>query len=187
MKSIQHMMAEYSREHANKTNQLIHMIAIPAALFGALIFLSWAHIGFGDSVRISFAWLFTIAVLVYYFFLDIKLACVATIVFFIFTAIASGVASNGPGSGNFFFAILCLAGGLGGLFAGHMMYEKNKPDYVHGLGQIIVAPLFFIIDALKKFGLAKHFDCITGSTESSEPMKSQQHTHRHEDDHKNNG
>ena len=176
MKSIQHMMAEYHREHADKTNQLIHMIAIPAALFGALMFLSWAHIGFGDSIRISFAWLFTIAVLVYYFFLDVKLACVATVVFFIFTAIASGIASGGPSSGNFIFAIICLGGGLGGLFAGHMMYEKNKPDYIHGLGQIIVAPLFFIIEALKKFGLAKHFPVISGDIQATS------HTHEHHDD-----
>lgn len=71
MESLARQVAEYQLYHSQKANKIAHYI-------GFLIALSWISISVAIRCHISFAWIAVIAPLVYYYFLNVKLAVVMT-------------------------------------------------------------------------------------------------------------
>lgn len=167
MKSLKEQIDRYESYHQSRTNRLTHYIGIPAILFGALILLSWFSFSIAGYWHISFAWIATAALIIYYFFLDIKLAALMTIILVILTLICHAIAYPHPTTGTFIVFLVFFFGGWVLQFVGHT-FEKNKPSFVTSFPQLVIAPMYLLIEVLKLTKLARHFDIDDDGTPPSE-------------------
>ena len=72
MKSLAEQLTVYQQQHKNKINLLTHYIGIPMIIFSLLMLFNWISIDIATRWQISFSWIFLIATLVYYFFLNVR-------------------------------------------------------------------------------------------------------------------
>lgn len=166
MKSLSEQLETYYSHHNTSTNRLIHYIGIPAILFATLMLLNWFSIDIAGTIRISFTWFAVAAAAAYYFMLDVKLAGVTTVVMAIFALIATLVAGRTPNFGHVVLFVILFFGGWVGLFIGHGL-EKTKPAFTKAISQMIVAPLFLVIELLKVTGFGSMFGISAGSKSKS--------------------
>jgi uncharacterized membrane protein YGL010W len=79
-----------------------------------------------DYFNITLAWLLTILVLIYYFFLDVTFTGVLTVVFIIFNIIAKLVSNNMPTETGLIVFLVCFIVGWAFQIIGHI-FEKKRP------------------------------------------------------------
>ena len=168
MDSLKEQLANYQRQHANRTNQIIHYVGIPAIVIGVLLLLSWVSVSIATRWHISFAWIAARCLLTYYYFLHAKLAGLMTVVLVFITLLCSWIAFPEPTKFSFgLFLVLFVGGGLL-LFIGHSI-EKSKPQFKENIGQLFVAPLFLLIELVRALKLENAFDL--NIVEKSAPAK----------------
>jgi len=156
MKPFTEQLAAYRQQHTQKTNQIAHYIGIPAILIGALLALNWVSISIAKEWHITFAWLLTIGLLVYYYFLDVKLASAMAVVLVILTLICAWIAFPAPGKFSLILFLILFIGGWVLQFIGHS-FEKVKPDFSNIL-QAVVTPMFILAEFMTMLGIGKYFD-----------------------------
>lgn len=154
MKSLTEQLFTYKQQHTNKMNRMTHYVGIPAIIFSLLMLLSWASIDIATRWQISFSWLFLFATLIYYFSLNVRLAICATIVMIPITALAILIARPAPTHLSFALFLILFIGGWILQFVGHF-FEKQKPAFFISLSQLLIGPLFVLVEALEALGLAK--------------------------------
>ena len=157
MKSLATQLAEYRHQHTTATNKLCHYIGIPAILLGLLLLLNWVWVSFAGHFNITFSWLFVIAILVYYYFIDVKLAVVMTVVLIILNLICYWIAYPKPTTANLILFLILFIGGWVLQFIGHS-FEKAKPAFLNNIAQVLIAPLFVCAEFIQLSGLSKYFD-----------------------------
>ncbi|MEJ0002965.1 MAG: Mpo1-like protein [Pararobbsia sp.] len=108
MKSLAEQMAFYQRYHRNSRNKATHFVGVPAILLAVILALSWLRIGGGE---LSAAEVLSVALMIYYFRLDVPLAIASTIAFAVLLAIAHAIDSVLTASGTYIaFAVLFVGG-----------------------------------------------------------------------------
>ncbi|OGT34566.1 MAG: hypothetical protein A3C44_07005 [Gammaproteobacteria bacterium RIFCSPHIGHO2_02_FULL_39_13] len=155
MKLFQEQLQIYQQQHTNKINLLTHYIGIPCIIFSLLMVFNWVSIDIATKMQISFSWILLTVTLLYYFFLQIRLAICACIVMIPFAYCASWIARPAP---THFSATLFLILFLGGWilqFVGHF-FEKQRPAFFLSLSQLLIGPLFVLVEALEAMGIAKY-------------------------------
>lgn len=157
MKSFAEQFALYRQQHGNQSNQLIHFISIPAILISLLILMSWVSIVIAGQWFISFAWIGVILVLIYYYFLDVKLAVAMTVILLILTLICTWIAFPAPTKFSLILFLILLIGGGVLEFVGNSM-GKTKPTLLTNVGQAVVAPLCLLAELITALGLGKYFN-----------------------------
>ncbi len=165
MKSLPDQLDEYRQQHSEKPNQLAHYIGIPAIVIGALILLSWISISIAGKWHISFAWIAVIALLIYYYFLNFKMAVVMTVVLFIVTLICTWIAYPTPTKFNLILFLILFIGGWVLQFLGHTL-EKAKPPLLGNMASVLIAPLFVVAEFIVMLGFGKYFDLEKPTTKS---------------------
>lgn len=141
-------MASYGCYHRDWRNKLTHFIGVPLIMFSILIPMAWLRIGIGD-IELSLAMLFTLAVLIYYYALDVALALAMTVFTALLLALAERVAAWPLGASAAVFAATFVGGWIFQL-VGHV-FEGRKPALLDNLFQMIVAPIFLMAELF--FGL----------------------------------
>lgn len=141
----------YQEYHANCWTKVSHFIGIPLLLFSLLTLTSWVHILVPKFFDLPLAWILSIAVLVYYFMMDITLAAVLTGVFLVFNLIISLAVKNEPSwtSLQVFFYTFVL--GVILQVVGHFI-EKKKPALRDELKQLIFIPMCLAAEGFFYFG-----------------------------------
>ena len=155
MKSFNEQLFTYKQQHTNKINQLTHYVGIPAIVFWVLMLLSWISIDIATQWQIAFAWIFLFCALVYYFLLSIRLAMVATLIMIPFTALAQWIARPSPTHWSFHLFLFLFIGGWILQFVGHF-FEKQRPAFFLGVSQLLIGPLFILVEGLEALGIAKY-------------------------------
>lgn len=155
MRSITELLSQYQQQHTNKINRITHYFGIPMIVFSILMILNWISIDIATQYQISFAWLLLIATAIYYFTLHIRLAICATLALIIMTFIASWIARPTPTATTVtLFFILFISGWIL-QFLGHF-FEKQKPAFFLSKTQLLIGPLFVLVEALKGIGISKY-------------------------------
>jgi len=139
MKPLAEQLATYRQQHTQPTNKIVHYIGIPAILISLLIALSWVSVSIAGYWHITFAWLAVLALLVYYFFLDTKLAAVMTVVLILLTLLCSWIAFPAPTKFSLILFLVLFIGGWVLQFVGHT-FEKATPGFLTNASQALVAP-----------------------------------------------
>lgn len=165
MKSFKEQLNQYAASHQSSSNRLAHFIGVPAIIFGALILLSWISVSFATSWHITFAWIAVILALIMYFRMNVKLACVMTIILVVFVLIASWIGYPKPTVTNVIIFAIFFGGGWVLQFIGNT-FEKSKSSIFQSASQLFFAPMFLLVELLKVLKLDGMFDL---QDESSSP------------------
>lgn len=131
----------YESYHKNFINRILHYIGIILLSFSALILLSWIHIRVPNLLDTSLAWIVTVLVLIYYFFLDIIFAATLTVAFLIMNIIAAYFAFAGPSWVSFEIFIGTAIVGLLVIFIGNFI-EHKEPLFIKNYLQFLIGPIY---------------------------------------------
>jgi uncharacterized membrane protein YGL010W len=154
MKTLAEQMSIYQDYHTKEITKITHYFGVPCIILAVQIFLSWFHINFAGIFTISLAWLAVIALVVYYFILDVTLAIAAAMCLIILTFIGQMFAGNTfHFLGVLTFFVLFIGGWII-QFVGHY-FEDKKPAFTENLLQIFIAPIFLIAEAFFACGFKK--------------------------------
>ena len=149
MKTIEQQMATYAAYHQDARNKATHFIGVPVIVLALFIPLAWLRIELG-GVAISAALLVAVAVLAYYFILDVPLALAMLVVFALLAWLGDSIAMLGSAAGWTWFALLFVGGWILQL-VGHV-YEGRRPALTDNLFQIFVAPIFLAAEVFFALG-----------------------------------
>ncbi len=152
MQTFQEQYSAYQTSHQSSTSKMLHLIGVPAMIFGLLMFTNWISVDFATKMQISFAFLLVVACCAYYFMIDMKLAIVATVFYIILALIAAFIAGPTPSFMKLVVVVILVGGGFGAQYFGHSM-DKTQPASKSNLMVIPMIPLFFLYDLMEKTGL----------------------------------
>lgn len=155
MKSLTEQLTSYELQHTHKLNRLTHFIGIPVIIFSLMMLFSWISIDIARTWQIAFTWFFLAYALVYYFMLNLRLAIAATIVMIPMTFIAIWIARPTPTHFSFILFLILFIGGWILQFVGHF-FEKQKPAFLISASQLLIGPLFVLLEGLKALGIAHY-------------------------------
>lgn len=155
MKSFNEQLFTYKQQHTHKINRFTHYIGIPALIFSLMMLFNWISIDIATKWQIAFTWLFLAATLLYYFFLQIRLAIVATIIMVPLAGLAILVARPAPTHLSLSLFLILFFGGWILQFVGHF-FEKQKPAFFSNTMQLLIGPLFVLIELLEAMGIAHY-------------------------------
>ena len=150
---FERQMATYSTYHRDPRNRLTHFFGVPAIIFALMVAMAlWR--GEVGGVNVSFAMVFSAAVLVMWLVMDIGIAGPLTVLLAPLLALAEYLASTSTlGTAWIVFAVFFVGGWAVQLW-GHY-YEGRKPALVDNLFQIFVAPMFLTAELLIMAGFRK--------------------------------
>ena len=149
MKPLQEHLTEYGRFHTHRINQRTHYIGIPCIIIGLLLMLSWLKVDITTDFSIPAPWLLVLPTLMYYGFLDYRIAVITAIIVLPITATIIHYASHGPTHTMLIVSILLFASGWALQYIGHF-YEKKQPAFYTNLIHLLIGPLYFIDKLLQK-------------------------------------
>lgn len=133
------LFAEYDTFHRNPINQLTHKIAIPLIFFNAVAMLDWLHLvpvsGLPNGV-LTVADVALVFVGIWYLKTDFKLGSITLVA--LIACLAVGWVTP--------VWLVVLAGIAGWIIQllGHLVWEKNAPNFTRNGIQSLVGPLYFI-------------------------------------------
>lgn len=156
MKSFGEQLFTYKQQHSNALNRLLHYIGIPAIVFSLLMLLNWLSIDIARTWVIPFSWFLLLGALVYYFFLNVRVALLTTVIMIPITYLAIWIAQPTP---TLFSSTVCLVLFFGGWilqFTGHF-FEKSRPAFLQSITQLLIGPLFIIVEILTALKIDHYF------------------------------
>ena len=149
MKSLEEQMAFYAAYHQDARNKATHFIGVPVIILSLFIPLAWLRVDIG-GVPVTAAMLFALAVLAYYFILDVPLALAMAAITLALVWAGHELAALGPGLGWSAFGALFVGGWILQL-VGHG-FEGRRPALTDNLFQIFVAPIFLCAEIFFALG-----------------------------------
>lgn len=175
MKSLNEYLDAYQQRCNQAPNKLMPYIGAPAVYVALLMLLHWISIDLAAVWTISFSWILTIALVVYYFFIDIKVAVAALIVLFAVALVADWLAGPTPSQFSFILFLLLFVGGAALLFIAYGK-DKSKSTIIQIVMDLPAAPLFLIVLGIRALKLESFFDLggpSGGSTGGSDTPNNQ--------------
>ncbi len=132
----------------------MHYVGVPLLILSLLIFLGWFHFSMPAVFNIHFAWLVTLAAVIYYFMLDWQLAIITTIGLIILNYIAGFFSQPQIDALGIYVFLVCFIVGWGLQFLGHY-FEGRRPAFFDNLTQALIAPMYLAAEAMFALGQRK--------------------------------
>jgi len=151
MRSLAELLTVYNRFHQNKMTKITHYIGVPLIIYSLLVLLGWVHIRVPNVFDMPLAWLLTILVIIYYLFLDLLIGAALGVVFVLLNVIATLSSGNSPSWLSLQLFLYPFIIGWIIQLVGHF-FEKKKPAFTQGFGQMIVAPIYLMTELFFCFG-----------------------------------
>jgi uncharacterized membrane protein YGL010W len=153
MLTLKQQMQSYGAYHRDPRNKLTHFFGVPLVTFSLFLFLGWFRFVHPEVLPITAATLFYLAVCVYYFRLDWKIALIQLPFTLILLIAADTVAKQSLAlSGSVFLATFVLGWII--QLVGHAI-EGRRPALADNFLQIFNAPLFLTVEALTLAGFRR--------------------------------
>jgi len=146
MKNFIEQARAYAAHHNEPINKYTHYVGVPILILSLMIFFSFFHIGIVNVISIDFATIGTLALIIYYFVLNWKLAIPLTVILIFLLWIANLFAYAGPTSTALWAFIITFILGWGLLFVGHAV-EKKRPAFMEHALEALIAPMFLTAEA----------------------------------------
>jgi uncharacterized membrane protein YGL010W len=141
----------YGEFHQKPETKYMHIASILLLFLAGLIFLGFLHIVMPGVFEITLADVATACLLIYYFFLNWRLAIVLTPVLLILLWISHLISYSGPSSFSVWALIMILI--LSGLVLGIGYYfEGRRPPLKVGLWQLLIEPMFLTAEIFFMIG-----------------------------------
>ena len=174
MKSFIEQAQFYATYHQKPITRYTHLIGVPLIIFSLMIFLGFFHLIVPGVLDTTLASIATAALLIYYFYLNWRLALVLTPVFIILLWIADLVSWAGPTRSALWTFIITFILGWALQLIGHFI-EGKRPAFMDNVWQALVAPLFLAADLFFMTGrMPGLHEEIYGKAKVSEPVTKEQ-------------
>ena len=154
---IDRFFANYSNDHRNETNQLIHVFCVPAILwsvvallwcipiFGNPSFLSARH-GIWASLALFVTWM-------YYNRLSRPLGLGMLAVFFVMACLCRLIEQRFGIQSLLWTAVVVFVVAWIGQFIGHSkLYEGKKPSFLTDLTYLLIGPIWVLAKFYRRMG-----------------------------------
>jgi uncharacterized membrane protein YGL010W len=164
MKSFIEQAQFYAAYHQNIKTRYTHMAGIPLIILSLMILLGFVQIIIPGVFASNLAWFATIAILIYYFLLNWKLALPLIPIMLFLLWVAHWFNEDGPTTLGTWAFIITFIAGWGLQFYGHYL-EGKKPAFTVSLNQALIAPLYLIAELFFMAGYMKSLqEQIYGTT-----------------------
>ncbi|QPG04309.1 DUF962 domain-containing protein [Salinimonas marina] len=152
MRQIEHLLSRYSESHQNRTNVLIHAVAVPSIFFVTLGLLWSIPVPQWLAVyNVTWAHLLSVPVLFYYFSLSGPIgAAMALLTLACFGGITV-LQSLGISVWQFCLTLFVVMWML--QFVGHKI-EGKKPSFLEDLRFLLVGPAWWWVHWLKRLNIS---------------------------------
>lgn len=149
MQKIQSLLDEYSENHQNKTNKLVHWICVPTIFFSIIGLLYSIKIPYFilPDIQLNAAHLGILAALIYYFRLSKSL----TVGLFIFTIVCLWLCYSieEEALNLWLICLILFVAAWAGQFWGHKI-EGKKPSFLKDLQFLLIGPAWLMSFIYKK-------------------------------------
>ena len=149
MQTLEQQMGFYAAYHQDRRNKATHFVGVPLIMLAILVPLSWPGIEIG-GFKLTAGILLAVAVLAYYFVLDVPLALAMLVVFGVLIWLAELIAAGGAARGWTWFGCLFVGGWILQL-VGHV-FEGRRPALVDNVLQTFVPPIFLAAEVFFALG-----------------------------------
>ncbi|MBL0944084.1 MAG: DUF962 domain-containing protein [Hydrogenophaga sp.] len=153
MKTLTDQLSQYAAYHRDRRNIITHFVGIPMIVVAVAVLLSRPVLGHWGGVALSPATAVTLATVLYYLRLDLRLGAVMAALMALCLWFAQAVAAQGTGTWLAIGIGLFLVGWVI-QFIGHF-YEGRKPAFVDDLVGLVIGPLFVVAEAGFLLGLRR--------------------------------
>ena len=139
------LFRDYAENHQNPVNIRIHKVAIPLIVFQIVAMLDWIRLVRipGTGAYLTLAHLAYAAAIAWYLSLDRTLGLCMAALF----ALCFPIAWMTP------WPVVVVVGVVawGLQLAGHVVWEKKQPSFMHNLVHALVGPAYFVATALGRW------------------------------------
>lgn len=152
MRTLAQQLDTYAAYHRNAANIATHLVGIPLIVLAVAVLLSRPAWSMG-AMTLSPALMLVVAVLVYYFLLDVGLALMMTAMLALALWFGAWCAAQSTG--------MWLAIGAGAFVVGWVFqlvghgFEGRKPAFLDDVMGLLIGPLFVVAELLSFAGLRK--------------------------------
>jgi uncharacterized membrane protein YGL010W len=130
----------YGEFHQKPETKYMHIVSILLLYLAGFIFLGFFHVIMPGVFEITLAEIATVALLIFYFYLNLRLAAILTPILLIVLWISHLISRTGPSAFSIWAFILILI--LSGLVLGVGYYfEGKRPPLRVGLWQLLIEPM----------------------------------------------
>lgn len=144
----------YAKYHQKKATLYTHLVGVPLIVFGLMIFLGFFQLIIPGVMATTLATIATLSLLVYYFFLNWRLALLLVPILILMLWVSHIISYAGPTSSALWTFVIVFFFGVLLQLIGHML-EGKKPALMDNLSQAMLAPLFLIAEICFMLGLMK--------------------------------
>ncbi|GGI92755.1 Mpo1 family 2-hydroxy fatty acid dioxygenase [Legionella impletisoli] len=141
----------YTAYHHTRLIWYTHLIGIPLIFFSLLILFGFLHLVVPNLFDIKFSDILVVALLIYYFFLNWKLALVLTPIFIILLWLSDLINYAGPTAFAVWAFIIIFLLGCAFQLAGHLI-EGSRPAFSNHPKDSLAAPMFITAELFFKAG-----------------------------------
>lgn len=151
MRQIDKLLSQYGESHQNKTNILIHGIAVPSIFFVTIGLIYMIPVpDFIAQYDVTFAHIFAIPMLMYYFKLSGPIGAAMTL---LTLAVFGGInLLESLGISVLWFSIVLFVAMWVLQFVGHKV-EGKKPSFFEDLRFLLVGPAWWWMHLLKRLNI----------------------------------
>jgi uncharacterized membrane protein YGL010W len=151
MKTLTDQLSQYAAYHRDRRNILTHFVGIPMIVLAVAVLLARPVFAQWGAVALSPATAVTLASVLYYLRLDVRLGVVMAVLMALCLWFAQAVAAQSTGTWLVVGIGLFVVGWVI-QFIGHY-YEGRKPAFVDDITGLIIGPLFVVAEAGFLLGL----------------------------------
>ncbi|WP_133130184.1 DUF962 domain-containing protein [Legionella yabuuchiae] len=151
MTSFTEQAKRYTAYHNSRLTWYTHLIGIPLIFFSLLILFGFLHLVVPNLFDIKFSDILVVALLIYYFFLNWKLALVLTPIMILLLWLSDLINYAGPTAFSVWSFIIIFLLGCAFQLAGHLI-EGSKPALWNNPKDSLAAPMFITAELFFKAG-----------------------------------
>ncbi|MFC0676837.1 DUF962 domain-containing protein [Lysobacter korlensis] len=150
---IDRWFASYSGDHRNATNQLIHVVCVPAIVW-SVIALLWCIPAPGTWFRDGFwAGMAMFATLLFYYRASRRIGLGMLVMFVVFGLLARTLYADLGRTSLLWLAVAVFAVAWIGQFIGHKL-EGRRPSFLTDLTYLLIGPAWVLAKLYRKLGWA---------------------------------
>ncbi len=131
----------YVAYHQKPLTKYTHLAGIPLIILSVMIFLGFFQLLIPNVWHTDFAAIGTIAILIYYFLLNWRLALVLTPILIFLLWVSSFFSYAGPTAWGLWAFIITFVLGWALQLGGHYLFEGKRPAFMENLWMALIAPL----------------------------------------------
>ncbi len=160
----------YATYHQNPITRYTHFVGVPLIIFSLMVLLGFIHLVIPGVIDITLAGLATVVLLLYYYYLNWRLALVLTVIFIVLLWFADLVSRVGPTRVALWTFVITFVLGWALQLVGHLI-EGKRPAFIDNFWLALTAPLFLTAEL---FFLTGRMQKLKAQIEEATPPPEQQ-------------